>query len=110
MAEGAENALLSEIGRARFEELIHSLPVLGLGMTRLMIIRRRELENKVEALVFRDVSSKLAELLVKLAGENGVDDARGTLIALKITHQHLANLIRSTPPPVPPTPPPFHPQ
>ncbi|TMQ05546.1 MAG: Crp/Fnr family transcriptional regulator [Deltaproteobacteria bacterium] len=66
------------------------------AMTRLMIIRRRELENKVEALVFRDVSSKLAELLVKLAGEYGVDDARGTLIALKITHQELANLIGST--------------
>jgi len=36
--------------------------------------------TKVEALVFRDVSSKLAELLVKLAGEYGVDDARGTLV------------------------------
>ena len=96
MAEAVENALLSEIERSHFEELIHSHPVLGLGMTRLMIIRRRELENKVEALVFRDVSSKLAELLVKLAGENGVDDARGTLIALKITHQELANLIGST--------------
>ena len=65
-------------------------------MTRLMIVRRRELENKVEALVFRDVSSKLAELLVKLAAEYGVDDARGTLVALKITHQELANLIGST--------------
>jgi CRP/FNR family cyclic AMP-dependent transcriptional regulator len=96
MAEAVENALLSEIDRAHFEELIHAHPQLGLGMTRLMIVRRRELENKVEALVFRDVSSKLAELLVKLANEYGVDDARGTLVALKITHQELANLIGST--------------
>jgi CRP/FNR family cyclic AMP-dependent transcriptional regulator len=96
MAEAVENALLSEIDRAHFEELMNGFPSLGIAMTRLMIVRRRELENKVEALVFRDVSSKLAELLVKLAGENGVDDARGTLIALKITHQELANLIGST--------------
>jgi CRP-like cAMP-binding protein len=96
MAEAVENALLSEIERAHFEDLIAHHPVLGLAMTRLMIVRRRELENKVEALVFRDVSSKLAELLVKLAGEYGVDDARGTLVALKITHQELANLIGST--------------
>jgi len=75
---------------------MHSHPTLGLAMTRLMIVRRRELENKVEALVFRDVSSKLAELLVKLALEDGVEDARGTLIARKITHQELANLIGST--------------
>src|SRR5262249_15826224 len=78
------------------EELINSSARLGLAMTRVMIVRRRELENKVEALVFRDVTSKLAELLVKLAGEYGVDDARGTMVALKITHQELANLIGST--------------
>jgi len=96
MAEAVENALLSEIDRVHFEELMHNHPALGLAMTRLMIVRRRELENKVEALVFRDVSSKLAELLVKLAAEYGVDDARGTLVALKITHQELANLIGST--------------
>jgi len=96
MAEAVENVLLSEIDRMHYEELIHSHPQLGLAMTRLMIARRRELENKVEALVFRDVSSKLAELLVKLGNEYGVDDARGTLVALKITHQELANLIGST--------------
>jgi CRP-like cAMP-binding protein len=96
MAEAVENALLSEIDRGHFEEVVTAHPALGLAMTRLMIVRRRELENKVEALVFRDVSSKLAELLVKLALEYGVDDARGTLVALKITHQELANLIGST--------------
>ena len=96
MAEAVENALLSEIDRGHFEEIVNANPSLGLAMTRLMIVRRRELENKVEALVFRDVSSKLAELLVKLAHEYGVDDARGTLVALKITHQELANLIGST--------------
>lgn len=96
MAEAVENALLSEIDRGHFEELIHTHPALGLAMTQLMIVRRRELEQKVEALVFRDVPSKLAELLVKLASEYGVDDARGTLVSLKITHQELANLIGST--------------
>jgi CRP/FNR family cyclic AMP-dependent transcriptional regulator len=45
--------------------------------------------------VFRDVTSKLAELLVKLE-RHGVDDARGTMVALKITHQEMANLIGST--------------
>ena len=55
MAEAVENALLTEIDRADFEELMHRHPALGLAMTRLMIVRRRELENKVEALVFRDV-------------------------------------------------------
>ncbi|MEZ4359834.1 MAG: Crp/Fnr family transcriptional regulator [Kofleriaceae bacterium] len=96
MAEAVENVLLSTVSRTDFEDLITGYPALGLALTRLVIGRRRDLENKVEALVFRDVSSKLAELLVKLAGEYGVEDARGVLVALKITHQELANLIGST--------------
>jgi CRP/FNR family cyclic AMP-dependent transcriptional regulator len=96
MAEAVENAMLTEIERADFERLLGLHPSLGAQMTKLMVSRRRELENKVEGLVFRDVTSKLAELLVKLAGEYGVDDSRGTMVALKITHQELANLIGST--------------
>jgi len=96
MAEAVENALLTEVERSDFERLVASTPGLGLATTKLMVARRRDLENKVEALVFRDVTSKLAELLVKLALEYGVDDARGTMVALKITHQELANLIGST--------------
>ncbi len=96
MAEAVENAMLTEIERGDFDRLLAANAVLGAQMTKVMVMRRRDLENKVEALVFRDVTSKLAELLVKLAGEYGVDDARGTLVALKITHQELANLIGST--------------
>jgi CRP/FNR family cyclic AMP-dependent transcriptional regulator len=96
MAEAVENALLTAVERSDYERLVATTPGLGLATTKLMVSRRRDLENKVEALVFRDVTSKLAELLVKLAGEYGVDDARGTMVALKITHQELANLIGST--------------
>jgi CRP-like cAMP-binding protein len=96
MAEAVENAMLTQIERGDFERLLTTHAHLGASMTRLMVQRRKDLETKVEALVFRDVTSKLAELLVKLAGEYGVDDARGTMVALKITHQELANLIGST--------------
>ena len=96
MAEAVENAMLTEIERSDFERLLSQHASLGSQMTKLMVTRRRDLENKVEGLVFRDVTSKLAELLMRLAGEYGVDDARGTMVALKITHQELANLIGST--------------
>ena len=69
---------------------------LAIAVARAVIARRHDLENKLEALVFRDVSAKLAEQLIKLADEYGVDDVRGKLVAMKITHQELANLIGST--------------
>jgi CRP/FNR family cyclic AMP-dependent transcriptional regulator len=96
MAEAMENAMITELERGDFEKLLQTHSHLGLQMTRLLARRRRDIENKLETLVFRDVTSKLAELLLNLADEYGVDDARGTLIALKITHQELANLIGST--------------
>ncbi len=96
MAEALENAMVSEIERTDFERLLQTHASLGVAMTRLLASRRRDVENKLETLVFRDVTSKLAELLLRLGNEYGVEDARGTLVALKITHQELANLIGST--------------
>ena len=96
MAEAMENSMVTEIERSDFERLLQNHAYLGYHMAKLMAGRRRELENKLETLVFRDVTSKLAELLLQLAEEYGVEDSRGTLVALKITHQELANLIGST--------------
>jgi CRP-like cAMP-binding protein len=96
MAEAMENALVTEIERTEFERLLQTQASLGYKMTKILAQRRREVENKIENLVFKDVNSKLAELLLRLANEYGVDDSRGTLVALKITHQEMANLIGST--------------
>jgi CRP-like cAMP-binding protein len=96
MAEAMENALVTEIEREVFDELLRTQPSLGYKMTKILAQRRREIESKIENLVFKDVNSKLAELLLRFSEEYGVEDARGTLVALKITHQEMANLIGST--------------
>ena len=46
--------------------------------------------------IFKDVGSKLAELLLNLGHEHGIADERGLVVGLKITHQEMANLIGST--------------
>ncbi len=96
MAEAMENALVTEVPREDFVELLDAHASIGAGLTRIMCQRRRELESKVEDLVFKDVNAKLAELLLNLGRDYGVDDSRGTLLAVKITHQEMANLIGST--------------
>ena len=96
MAEAMENSMVTEIERSLFERLLEHNATLGYQMTKLLASRRRDHENKLETLVFRDVTAKLAELLLQLAEQYGVEDSRGTLVALKITHQELANLIGST--------------
>ena len=63
---------------------------------RSLISRWRGLQSKVEQLVFKDVGSKLAELLLRLGSEHGIEHRRGLVLGLKITHQEMANLIGST--------------
>ena len=96
MAEAMENALITEIDRVEFERLLQRESMISCRLIKIVAERRREVENKIETLMFKDVNAKLAELLLRLAVEFGVDDERGTLIALKITHQEMANLIGST--------------
>ena len=96
MAETMEASLMAEIPREDFWRLLERHPALGAQMTRTLCLRRRELERKVEDLVFKDVNAKLSELLLDLGQEYGVDDPRGILVAIKITHQEMANLIGST--------------
>jgi CRP-like cAMP-binding protein len=96
MAEAMENALISELSRAEFEKIVQKEPMIGYRLTKTVAARRREVENKIEQLIFKDVNAKLAELLLRLATEYGIEDSRGTLVSLKITHQEMANLIGLT--------------
>ena len=64
--------------------------------TQIVGRRRRQIETKIEHLVFRDVQAKLAALLLELGDEYGQEVEDGILIGVKITHQEMANLIGST--------------
>jgi len=96
MAEAMENALITELERGEFERLVQKEGMIGYRLAKTIAQRRREVENKIEQLIFKDVNAKLAELLLRLATEYGIEDSRGTLVSLKITHQEMANLIGST--------------
>lgn len=96
MAEAMKNAIITEVPREIFHELLLSDPKLAFAFASVVGERRRAIETKLEHLVFRDVQAKLAALLLELADEYGVEHEDGTQIGLKITHQEMANLIGST--------------
>ena len=96
MAEAMENALISVVERPVFDAILSKEGLISSRLVKVVAQRRREVENKIEQLIFKDVNAKLAELLLRLADEYGIEDSRGTLVSLKITHQEMANLIGST--------------
>ncbi len=95
IAEALDDSAICLIPREQFLALVRLKPELSFRLTKLIGSRLRKIETRIEDLVFRDVSSRLAHLLVQLADEHGRTTNRGIRIEIKITHQEIANLIGS---------------
>ncbi len=96
VAEALEDTVLCIVPRSEFEALLQRTPGLALRLTKLIGLRLRRIESRVEDLVFRDVPTRLAHLLLDLARDLGVEDQRGLLLRARFSHRDLANLIGST--------------
>ncbi|KIG12965.1 cAMP-binding protein [Enhygromyxa salina] len=96
MAEAMKNAIITELPVDVFRELLLADAKLCFSFLSDVGKRRRQLETKLEHLVFKDVQAKLAALLLELGEEYGQETEDGLQIGLKITHQEMANLIGST--------------
>ncbi len=92
-AEALDDAVLGVISRQDFLRHLHEHPALALALTLRMGARLRQLQSRVEDLVFRDVPTRLAYLLHDLGETTGVPDGPGRPICAKMTHQEMANLI-----------------
>lgn len=68
----------------------------GLWLTRQMSARQARLENRLESLLFKSATGKVAQLLLDLAHQHGQATGEGTLIDYPITHQEIGNLIATT--------------
>ena len=96
MAEAMDSSTTVEVDRELLDQLLRTNGAAAYKFTRALIARRKDLETRVEQLIFKDVGSKLAELLLSLGHDHGIADDRGVVVGLKITHQEMANLIGST--------------
>jgi len=58
--------------------------------------RLRQSDEVIESLLHREVSVRLATLLLNLSDRFGEDNGAGTVLDVHLTHQDLANMIAST--------------
>ncbi len=93
IAETLDDTLLCVIRRREFKILLRKKPELTMRTTKLIGLRRRAIENPIENLVFRSVSSRLALLLISLTERHGDRDSRGIVLHVKFSQQKLAYLI-----------------
>jgi CRP/FNR family transcriptional regulator, global nitrogen regulator len=91
-AEAVTEARVASIQKAALERVIKSDPGFALRLFSSLSERLRQSDEVIESLLHREVSTRLATLLVNLGDRFGEDD----LIDVRLTHQDLANMIAST--------------
>jgi CRP/FNR family transcriptional regulator len=96
MAQALEDIELCLIGRDELIRFAQERPHLSLRLAKWVGQQLRQMESKLEDLIFRDVPVRLARLLDRLAREEGEPSPNGIEIRLKLTHRDMAELIGST--------------
>ncbi|MDH3998191.1 MAG: Crp/Fnr family transcriptional regulator [Desulfuromonadales bacterium] len=91
-AEAVDDALVCIIRRQDFEDLLEQHPQMALKVLKLIGLRRRELEMRLEDLVFQPLAGRLALALLWQAQRHGITEGSG-LIRIPLTQKDLANLI-----------------
>jgi CRP-like cAMP-binding protein len=92
-AEALDDTLLCVIRREDFERYLRTHPDLSAKLTKLIGLRLRKIQSRVEDLVFRDVPARLAHVLLELSKTDGIAEGSGIRIRVKLTHREFANLI-----------------
>jgi CRP/FNR family transcriptional regulator len=96
MAVALEDSLICMMRRKDFEAYAANKPELAFKLNKLMGLRLRQIENQIAELLFRDVPSRLARLLLRLADQHPRQTKSGVRINIKLSQQELANLIGAT--------------
>jgi CRP/FNR family transcriptional regulator len=84
------------IQKASLERVIRSDPAFALKLFSSLSERLRQSDEVIESLLHREVSCRLATLLLNLDERFGEENGAGRLIDVRLTHQDLANMIAST--------------
>ena len=92
-AEALDDAMICVIRREDFDRYLTMHPNITVKLTKLIGLRLRRIQSRIEDLVFRDVPARLAHLLLELGKSDGAQEPRGIRIKAKLTHQEMANLI-----------------
>lgn len=95
-AVALEDSIICMMRRQDFEKYSSNKPELNFKLSKMMGLRLRHIENRIEDLLFRDVPSRIARLLLRLLGEHKRETKHGARINIKLSQQELANLIGAT--------------
>ncbi|MCK5453937.1 MAG: Crp/Fnr family transcriptional regulator [Calditrichia bacterium] len=93
-ARVVDRALICHMSRIDFEEYLERFPGMSLRVLKFLGFKINILENKLQNLVFKDIRTRICELLSSLYEKSG--DVENKLIKISLTHRDIANLVGCT--------------
>ncbi len=94
--ETMDASVVVQIPVAALHQLMETSPAFLMGVTKLIGLRRRRVEQRLKNLLFRSNREKLVHLLLDLVEQYGSQNGIGVELGIRLSHQELANVIGST--------------
>ena len=95
-AEAAEPSTVIMIPREEIMRLMVDHPDVSIGITKMIGLRRKRIEQRLKNLLFLNNRQRLTHLLLELIEQYGIRTPDGVELGIKLSHQDLANVIGST--------------
>jgi CRP-like cAMP-binding protein len=95
-AEAVDASTVVMISGETMQRVMAARPELSLGVTKLIGLRRRRIEQRLKNLLFLSNRDRLTHLLLELAEQYGQSTPEGVRLGIQLSHQDLANVIGST--------------
>ncbi|MEW6637789.1 MAG: Crp/Fnr family transcriptional regulator [Actinomycetota bacterium] len=95
-AEAVTESRVAGVQKASLERVIKEDPEFALKLFTAFSERLRQSDEVIESLLHREVSTRLATLLINLSERFGERGGDAVVIGVRLTHQDLANMIAST--------------
>jgi CRP/FNR family transcriptional regulator, global nitrogen regulator len=95
-AEAVTAARVVGVRKSTLNEAMKRQPEFAMKLFSSFSERLRQSDEVIESLLNREVSARLATLLLNLGDRFGETEGSGTVLKVRLTHQDLANMIVST--------------
>lgn len=95
-AETLEESRVYQISRETIETFVRENPKFALRLVQVVGERLKQAQDRIEDLVFRQVPSRVAKLLINLAENHGKMTPNGIVLDVPLTHQEIADFVGSS--------------
>lgn len=95
-AQALEDSRIALIRNSDLEKVLRQNPDIAVGMIRILNKRLMEAQSQIKSLALQDTRARTAEMLLRLASEQGRRVRDGIELDLNISRQELAGMVGTT--------------